>query len=159
MQRKRRDPPHRSRLRVRHVVGPAASVPLPVDPPSLVAKTALIPPPMGGPPSTRGSEASRMSPSPSRYSLKCSPEERKSIGSASCSCPSGPRILRVLGMCSGSCWHPREPSSAAKCDEKAPEIRQIQLPSGKHPLVAAQDRDRCAAPLERSEERRVGKEG
>jgi len=50
MQRKRRDPPHRSRLRVRHVVGPAASVPLPVDPPSLVAKTALIPPPMGGSP-------------------------------------------------------------------------------------------------------------
>src|SRR5947209_19153293 len=50
MQRKRRDPPHRSRLRVRHVVGPAASVPLPVDPSSLVAKTALIPPPMGGSP-------------------------------------------------------------------------------------------------------------
>ena len=49
-QRKRRDSPHRSRLSVRHVVGPAASVPLPVDLPSLVAAEALIPPPKGGSP-------------------------------------------------------------------------------------------------------------
>src|SRR5689334_10551017 len=48
--RKRRDPPQRSRLFGRHVVGPAASVPLPVDLPSLVGRAALIPPPKGGSP-------------------------------------------------------------------------------------------------------------
>ena len=42
-------------------------------------------------------------PSSSKYSLTCSPDER-----------------RVLGMCFGSCWHPREPRHARKCDEKAP---------------------------------------
>src|SRR5438270_3233822 len=194
MQRKRRDPPHRSRLRVRHVVGPAASVPLPVDPPSLVAKTALIPPPMGGSPRRFTSplwgmcrpvtstmvrfDVGGRSP---RYSPRRRPRTQgpssfwtgrgaRLLAHASLGTlyrRSGPRhplakadrlglvLLPVRALdppcsllCSGSCWHPREPSSAATCDEKAPEIAQIQLSSGKHPLVATQDRDRCAAPLE-----------